>query len=190
MCSTSTRTYTCAQRKFFAHGRKFNPLSIVLARVGGEGTMAATLARRLLSSWRPVQIRTLESPSSIPFTTSVHCGAPVPQEMNRGSALCRLFSNLSLSSTAGVCRSRYTHGPIVPVRTLVKSSKLGKMKTVKAVAKRFRVTGSGKFKFWPPGNVHNLMSKSHDQKCRVRKPRYANKTQTKMLRKMLSGRYS
>ena len=79
---------------------------------------------------------------------------------------------------------------LVPVRTVVKHSKLGKMKTVKAVAKRFRRTGSGKLKYWPPGNVHNLLSKSHGFKCRVRKPRYVNKTQLKTLNKMLNGRYS
>lgn len=79
---------------------------------------------------------------------------------------------------------------LVPVRTVVKHSKLGKMKTVKAVAKRFRRTGSGKLKFWPPGNTHNLLSKSHDRKCRIRKARYVNKTQLKTLNKMLIGRYS
>ena len=81
-------------------------------------------------------------------------------------------------------------GCVVPIRTVVKHSKLGKMKTVKAVAKRFRRTGSGKLKFWPPGNVHNLLSKSHDRKCRIRKARYVNKTQLKTLNKMLIGRYS
>lgn len=79
---------------------------------------------------------------------------------------------------------------VVPVRTVVKHSKLGKMKTVKAVAKRFRRTGSGKLKFWPPGNVHNLLSKSHSRKGRIRRARYVNKTQLKTLNKMLIGRYS
>lgn len=79
---------------------------------------------------------------------------------------------------------------VMPVRTVVKHSKLGKMKTVKAVAKRFRRTGSGKLKFWPPGNVHNLLSKSHSRKGRIRKARYVNKTQLKTLNKMLIGRWS
>ena len=80
--------------------------------------------------------------------------------------------------------------PVMQARTVVKHSKLGKMKTVKAVAKRFRRTGSGKLKFWPPGNVHNLLSKSHSRKRRIRKARYANKTQSKTLNKMLIGRWS
>ena len=114
------------------------------------------------------------------------------------SALCRYFSSLSLSSTSSAAtlrptprrQTRYLAVPMVPVRTVVKHSKLGKMKTVKAVAKRFRRTGSGKLKFWPPGNVHNLLSKSHNRKCRIRRPRYASKTQAKTLNKMLIGRYS
>lgn len=64
------------------------------------------------------------------------------------------------------------------------------MKTVKAVAKRFRRTGSGKLKFWPAGNVHNLLSKSHNYRRRVKKARYVNKTQLKTLNKMLIGKWS
>jgi large subunit ribosomal protein L35 len=123
------------------------------------------------------------------------------------SVLSRPFSNLSSPRYGVLASHELTHFaplryrlpsaltacvalPLVPVRTVVKHSKLGKMKTVKAVAKRFRRTGSGKLKFWPPGNVHNLLSKSHGFKCRVRRPRYANKTQLKTLNKMLNGRYS
>lgn len=79
---------------------------------------------------------------------------------------------------------------VVQTRTVVKCSKLGKMKTVKAVAKRFRRTGSGKLKFWPAGNVHNLLSKSHNYRRRVKKARYVNKTQLKTLNKMLIGKWS
>ena len=114
------------------------------------------------------------------------------------STLCRYFSSLSLSPTSTTATLRPVPPrktgclavPHVPVRTVVKHSKLGKMKTVKAVAKRFRRTGSGKLKFWPPGNVHNLLSKSHNRKCRIRRPRYASKSQAKTLNKMLIGRYS
>lgn len=115
-------------------------------------------------------------------------------------SLFRQFSN-------NICSTRYCvpHAPryvsppagsvglpvhVMPVRTVVKHSKLGKMKTVKAVAKRFRRTGSGKLKFWPPGNVHNLLSKSQSRKGRIRRARYVNKTQLKTLNKMLIGRYS
>ena len=79
---------------------------------------------------------------------------------------------------------------VLQARTVVKCSKLGKMKTVKAVAKRFRRTGSGKLKFWPAGNVHNLLSKSHNYRRRVKKARYVNKTQLKTLNKMLIGKWS
>ena len=129
-----------------------------------------------------------------------------PQLMLVTSLLCRHFSSLSVSprltdglvgSSKGLCPSLRVTPPhfqttrsVLPVRTVVRHSKLGKMKTVKAVAKRFRRTGSGKLKFWPPGNVHNLLSKSHDRKCRIRKPRYANKTQLRTLNKMLNGWYS
>lgn len=124
-----------------------------------------------------------------------------------GPVFSRPFSNLPLqrySVLAGHERTRFIAPryklpsgltgcvalPLVPIRTVVKHSKLGKMKTVKAVAKRFRRTGSGKLKYWPPGNVHNLLSKSHGFKCRVRRPRYVNKTQLKTLNKMLNGWYS
>ena len=72
-------------------------------------------------------------------------------------------------------------------RGVVIFSKLGKRKTVKAVAKRFRRTGSGKLKYWPPGKTHNMLAKSRDKRRHLRKARYANKTQLKTLNKMLSG---
>ena len=74
------------------------------------------------------------------------------------------------------------------VRCLVKMSKnKGKRKTVKAVAKRFHRTGSGKLKYWPPGKVHNMLAKSKKKRRQLRKPRYATKTQLKTLNKMLAG---
>lgn len=76
----------------------------------------------------------------------------------------------------------------VQVRGVVNVSKRrGKKKTVKAVAKRFHRTGSGKLKYWPAGKVHNMLSKSRNHRRRLRKPRYATKTQLKTLNKMISG---
>lgn len=75
----------------------------------------------------------------------------------------------------------------LPVRGVVFFSKLGKRKTVKAVAKRFKRTGSGALKFWRPGKNHRMLVKSGRASRELRKPRYANKTQLKMLNKMLSG---
>lgn len=133
---------------------------------------------------------------------------PYWSSFSLGSVLFRQFSNNLFSTrycepcAPALCtalRYMYKSPPAgsvglpvctVPVRTVVKHSKLGKMKTVKAVAKRFRRTGSGKLKFWPPGNVHNLLSKSQSRKGRIRRARYVNKTQLKTLNKMLIGRYS
>ena len=75
-----------------------------------------------------------------------------------------------------------------PARSIVKSSKRkGKRKTVKAVAKRFYRTGSGKLKYWPAGKVHNMLSKSNKRRRQLRKARYATKIQLKTLNKMLAG---
>ena len=75
-----------------------------------------------------------------------------------------------------------------PARSIVKASKRkGKRKTVKAVAKRFYRTGSGKLKYWPAGKVHNMLSKSNKKRRQLRKARYATKTQLKTLNKMLAG---
>jgi large subunit ribosomal protein L35 len=75
-----------------------------------------------------------------------------------------------------------------PARSIVKVSKRkGKRKTVKAVAKRFYRTGSGKLKYWPAGKVHNMLSKSNKRRRQLRKARYATKTQMKTLNKMLAG---
>lgn len=76
----------------------------------------------------------------------------------------------------------------VPARGVVNVSKRqGKKKTVKAVTKRFHRTGSGKLKYWLPGKVHNMLSKSRNHRRRLCKPRYATKTQLKTLNKMISG---
>ncbi len=65
--------------------------------------------------------------------------------------------------------------------------KKGKRKTVKAVAKRFRRTGSGALKYWRAGKNHKMIVKSGRARRNLRKPRYVNKTQLKLLNKMLSG---
>ena len=75
---------------------------------------------------------------------------------------------------------------VVPNRSIVFGKK-GKRKTVKAVAKRFKRTGSGKLKYWRSGKSHRMMSKSARASRQLRKPCYANKTQLKTLNKMLSG---
>jgi large subunit ribosomal protein L35 len=71
------------------------------------------------------------------------------------------------------------------VRSVVFGKK-GKRKTVKAVAKRFKRTGNGALKYWRPGKNHYMLSKSGRASRELRKPRYANKTQLKILNKMLS----
>ena len=75
----------------------------------------------------------------------------------------------------------------VPTRGIVKYSKRGKNKSVKAVMKRFHRTGSGKLKYWPAGKVHNMLCKSRNHRQSLRKPRYATKRQLKTLNKMIAG---
>ena len=78
-------------------------------------------------------------------------------------------------------------GSVSQTRNIVIFSKLGKRKTCKAVAKRFCRTGSGKLKYWPAGKTHNMLAKSNKKRRQLRKARYVNKTQLKMLNKMISG---
>ena len=102
----------------------------------------------------------------------------------------RMPTNPSSSSSSSFARISVPHPPVVliPTRGVVNFSKRrGKKKTVKAVAKRFHRTGSGKLKYWPAGKVHNMLCKSRNHRRRLRKPRYANKTQLKTLNKMISG---
>ena len=72
------------------------------------------------------------------------------------------------------------------VRTLVRCSKKGKMKTVKAVAKRFKITATGKVKHWRSGRNHKHLNKSKRARRLKRKAVYCNKTQAKMIKKMLN----
>lgn len=60
-----------------------------------------------------------------------------------------------------------------------------KMKTHKGAAKRFKVTGSGKFKRGHSYTNHILEHKSSKQKRNLRKNTTANENDTKRIRKML-----
>ena len=77
--------------------------------------------------------------------------------------------------------------PFVQHRTVVICSKLGKRKTCKAVAKRFKRTGTGKLKYWKSGKNHKMLAKTKRSRRELRKPCYATKTQLKTLNKMLAG---
>ena len=118
---------------------------------------------------------------SIPFSSTInsysrifHCPALLLQR-------CLPIYPLPLSPVPSVLH-------LQPARSIVKVSKRkGKRKTVKAVAKRFYRTGSGKLKYWPAGKVHNMLSKSNKKRRQLRKARYATKTQLKTLNKMLAG---
>ena len=83
-------------------------------------------------------------------------------------------------------RPLFLFGNVTQTRN-VTYGKRGKRKTVKAVAKRFIRTGSGKLKYWPAGKHHNMLAKSCKRRRQLRKARYVNKTQLKTLNKMLSG---
>lgn len=61
-----------------------------------------------------------------------------------------------------------------------------KMKTKKAVAARFRVTGTGKLKRTRPGRRHILTKKSSKRKRSLAKSRLVDEGQVKMF-KMLMG---
>ena len=61
----------------------------------------------------------------------------------------------------------------------------GKMKTKKAVAKRFRLTASGKLKFKRPGLRHLLAHKRSKHKRQLRKPGYVAAVDEKRIRPWL-----
>ena len=111
---------------------------------------------------------------------------------NRSLTRCRIFQSPSFLLQKFSPIYPLSPSPFIlhpqQCRGLVKvSKKKGKRKTVKAVAKRFHRTGSGKLKYWPAGKVHNMLSKSKRKRRQLRKPRYASKTQLKTLNKMLAG---
>ncbi len=101
------------------------------------------------------------------------------------SELVRPYSKVFSCPT--VVSSVWSDRVTTPSRTAVTYSKRGKRKTVKAVAKRFIRTGSGKLKYWPAGKTHNMLAKRPSKRRQLRKARYANKTQLKTLNKMISG---
>ena len=99
----------------------------------------------------------------------------------------RSFTYLT-RSTAGNLSDKLSVWNKLSSRDIVLFSKnRGKRKTVKAVAKRFTRTGSGALKYWRAGKNHKMIVKSGRARRNLRKPRYANRTQLKMLNKMLSG---
>lgn len=60
-----------------------------------------------------------------------------------------------------------------------------KMKTRKAVAKRFSVTGTGKLKRQRPGRRHILTKKSSNRKRKLRKAVVVDDGQTKMYKRLM-----
>lgn len=77
---------------------------------------------------------------------------------------------------------------IIPTRTITYySRRKGKRKTVKAVIRRFRRTGSGKWKRWQAGKNHFNSKKTSKRRSRLRRYVICNKQQTKMLNKMVNG---
>ncbi|WP_098038550.1 50S ribosomal protein L35 [Estrella lausannensis] len=60
-----------------------------------------------------------------------------------------------------------------------------KMKTKKAVAARFRVTGTGKLKRARPGKRHILTKKTAKRKRQLRRPGLVSDAQLKMYKRAL-----
>jgi len=60
-----------------------------------------------------------------------------------------------------------------------------KMKTKKAVAARFRVTGTGKLKRSRPGRRHILTKKTAKRKRQLAKPALVADTQLKMYKRLM-----
>lgn len=77
---------------------------------------------------------------------------------------------------------------VIPTRSLTYCSRRkGKRKTVKAVIRRFRRTGSGKWKRWQAGKNHFNSKKRYKRRARLRRYVICNKQQTKLLNKMVNG---
>jgi len=63
---------------------------------------------------------------------------------------------------------------------------MGKLKTKKGVAKRFKLTKSGKIKYSPEGKSHLMSSKQPERLRRLRKRRILrDKKEVKFLKRML-----
>lgn len=60
-----------------------------------------------------------------------------------------------------------------------------KMKTVRAAAKRFTLTGTGKFKFKRKGLRHNLSNKNRKRKRLLRQTGYLCGSDVKLLRRSI-----
>lgn len=61
-----------------------------------------------------------------------------------------------------------------------------KMKTKKAVAKRFKITATGKLKKYNQNTSHLALSKSHKQKVNLRHARYFTGINAKNMKKLIS----
>lgn len=78
---------------------------------------------------------------------------------------------------------------LVSQRNVVTYSKnKGKMKSVKAVVKRFKRTGHGKLKRWKANCHHNSLRKNKKQRKKNKKGVFVSSPQLKLLNKMLSNR--
>ena len=60
-----------------------------------------------------------------------------------------------------------------------------KMKTKKAAAKRFKVTGTGKLKKFKANKSHILTKKTTKRKRNLRKPNMTDKANAKVMKKIL-----
>lgn len=60
-----------------------------------------------------------------------------------------------------------------------------KMKTKKAVAARFRVTGTGQLKKESPGRRHILTKKTPKRKRQLRRPSLVSETQLSMYKRLM-----
>lgn len=60
-----------------------------------------------------------------------------------------------------------------------------KMKTKKAVASRFSLTGTGKLKRTKPGKRHILTKKTSKRKRQLRQPDLVHKAQLKMYKRVM-----
>ena len=61
-----------------------------------------------------------------------------------------------------------------------------KFKKKRAVAKRFKITGTGKVKKYNQNTSHLALSKTHKQKVNLRHARYLNKTDGKAMKALIS----
>ncbi len=98
-----------------------------------------------------------------------------------------ILNNAHLKFCSGV-NHLLNFSSVIPTRTITYySRRKGKRKTVKAVIRRFRRTGSGKWKRWQAGKNHFNSKKTSKRRSRLRRYVICNKQQTKMLNKMVNG---